>query len=258
MRAGADLRVLRAAVFAAACAALAAGGHLLAGGPGIAPWALATGWAAAFAVAAPLAGRERRSALALAAALAAGQLALHSLYTLGQRGHAMADAEAGVLGQARALLCGEHGRTLSVDQATQLVTDAGLTPHDPAGAAAAQAPALAAAHALPSSGAMILGHLLAALAAGWLLRRGEAALWRLIRLSSRWSARGAASLAPLRSALRLLRLLGAGATPSGAPTVRPPRTGHLPRRALRAAALAHAVIRRGPPVSARPGVLLAA
>ena len=255
MRAGADLRVLRAAVFAAACAALAAGGHLLAGGPGIAPWALAVGWAAAFAVAAPLAGRERHSVPALAATLAAGQLALHSLYTLGQRGHGMPAAEAGVLGQARALLCGEHGRTLDVAQATRIVTDAGLTPHGTTSAGAVQA----AAPAVPPSAAMFLGHLLAALAAGWLLRRGEAALWRLIRLSARWSARGAAWLAPLRLVLRLLRLLAAGATLSGAPAVRPPRTGHLPHRATRTAVLAHTVIRRGPPAfPARLGTVLAA
>ncbi|MBL1067960.1 hypothetical protein [Streptomyces sp. 7-21] len=249
MRAGADLRLLRAAVFAAACATLAAAGHLTASGPGVPPWALAAGWAAAFAVAVPLAGRERRSAPAMAALLAAGQLALHCLYCLGQHTASASGAggRGGVVAQAAGLLCNGHALQLTPGEARRIVTAAGLDPvgggpQPPAGPGPAGALADSAAALL--TGPMLLGHLLAATAAGWLLRRGEAALWRLVRLSRR--------LAPADSPLRALRLalrLALAVAARLLPAVRPPRprTGHLPPRPLSGADLPGAATRRGPP-----------
>ncbi|MEO3751796.1 hypothetical protein [Streptomyces sp. B6B3] len=274
MTAGAGLRLLRAAVFAAACATLAAAGHLTTGGPGIALWALALGWFAVFAVAAPLAGRERRSAPALAAVLAVGQLALHLLYCLGQHssghdtatvGGAMAGGPAGhgqhgtVLELASRLLCNDHAAGLTEAEATRVVAAAGLDPTGGPGggagtAGAAAHPAgggLADAVASLASWPMLLGHLLAALAAGWLLRRGEAALWRLVRLSARWSVEARVALATLPFLpylRRLLRALLRGPRPYTVPG--PPRPpGHHPTPATRGTVLPHAVIRRGPPRS---------
>ncbi|GAB2894154.1 hypothetical protein [Streptomyces mayteni] len=248
MRAGADLRLLRAAVFAAACATLAAAGHLSAGGPGVPAWALATGWFAAFAIAVPLAGRERRSTPALAAALGAGQLALHALYSLGQLGTGHGGAAGGghpggTIAQARRLLCNDQVMALTEARAAHIVSAAGL---DPAGGAAT------AAHDWLPSGPMLLGHLLAAVATGWLLRRGERALFRLLSLARLGDADRAFpialdTLAPaLRRALRLAGLLCAGATLLP-PARRRPHPAHRPAPAVAGIVLPHALTRRGPP-----------
>ncbi|TDC20816.1 hypothetical protein E1265_20280 [Streptomyces sp. 8K308] len=245
MRAGADLRLLRAAVFAAACATLAAAGHLSAGGPGVAGWALAAGWLAAFALAVPLAGRERRSTPAFAATLAAGQLALHALYGLGQHGSAASGGHSGggsAVEQARRLLCNDQLMALTEARATRIVSAAGLRPDaHPGGAAAA--------HDWLPSWPMLLGHLVAAVFAGWLLRRGEHALWRLLRLA-RFDGAALDVLdvlaPPLRRALRLARLLRAGALPRP-PAARRPRPGDRPHPAVAGIALPPALTRRGPP-----------
>ncbi|WP_129841407.1 hypothetical protein [Streptomyces sp. RFCAC02] len=231
MRAGADLRVLRAAVFAAACATLAAAGHLSAGGLGVSAWALAAGWAAAFLVALPLTGRERRSLPALAALLAAGQFLLHGLYSLGATG--AGHHGGGAIAQAHRLLCNDHALALTERSATRIVAAAGLDPAAPA------ADAGGAAHGLLPSGGMLAGHVLAALAAGWLLRRGEAALWRLVRLAARRPF-------TLGRVLFLARLLCADLLP-GVPVVRPARTGHHATPATSGTPLPDVVIRRGPP-----------
>ncbi|MEV5509107.1 hypothetical protein [Streptomyces orinoci] len=244
-RAGADLRLIRAAVFTAVCVVLSAGGHALASGMSVPLWALAAGGLGVFAVAAPLAGRER-SLPGIAAALALGQLALHALFGLGQRGMpAPRPADGPLAGFAGRLLCNQHPG-LSPDQARRVITDAGLDPMTHPGTAAMPAPAGhdTLGHLLPLSPQMLLGHLLAALALGWLLRRGEAALWRLVRLS----ARGIAEVAParaLRAALALIRtLLGPGAEEPAAPVRRGERRE---RRPAREPELQHFVIRRGPP-----------
>jgi hypothetical protein len=274
MRAGLDLRLLRAAVFAAVCATLAAAGHLAAAGPGIALWALAIGWAAVFAVTAPLAGRERRSTPAIAAALAAGQLALHLLYCLGQHATttsataATTRSDGNVLAMAVKLLCGEHAARLSGAEAQRIVTASGIDPTAPAthathagpgGHAASGTDCLGDAVASLASAPMLLGHLLAAIAAAWLLRRGETALWRAVRLSARWSAEALSFLQTfLRSLLRALRLTRAphGAPPPPAPVARPPRAGD--HSTATAFLLPHAVTRRGPPGPRHQQLILAA
>src|ERR1051325_3027616 len=84
-RAGTGLRVLRAAVFAAVCVVLAAAGHTLASCATVPLWTLGAGVVGVVAVAAPLAGRAR-SLPGIAALLAVGQIVLHTLFGLGQRG----------------------------------------------------------------------------------------------------------------------------------------------------------------------------
>ncbi|MEV8639141.1 MFS transporter [Streptosporangium sp. NPDC051023] len=70
---------MRTAAFSAVCVALAALGHLAAGGSGPAPLAVAAGGATVMAVTAALAGRER-SATAISVGLSAMQLFLHELF----------------------------------------------------------------------------------------------------------------------------------------------------------------------------------
>ncbi|MFF4156811.1 hypothetical protein [Streptomyces sp. NPDC001678] len=252
-RAGADLRLIRAAVFTAVCVVLSAGGHVLASCAKVPLWTLVAAGAAVFAVAVPLAGRER-SLPGIAAALAVGQLALHTLFALGQHGARGADAAAAhragadghLIDFAGQLLCDQ--RPMSAARAREVIAGAGLDPaaHAPAPAVPSGAGGAGSfVHALLPSPAMVLGHLLAALALGWLLRRGEAALWRLVRLSAE-SAREVVESALVRAlAVALLPFVRAlGAEPLAVPRW---RAAARDERPAREAEWRHVVIRRGPP-----------
>ncbi|MET8820912.1 hypothetical protein [Streptomyces rochei] len=261
-RSGNDLRFLRAAVFAAVCVVLAAAGHTLASCAGVPLWSLAAGFLGVVVVAVPLAGRER-SLPGIAVLLAVGQTALHSLFGLGQHGTAAtttagtatggtgALSDASLVQQAARLVCGTTAAAISPAEAQRILTDARVAPVADAhagGAHPADALSGSSASLLPSL-PMLLGHLLAALAAGWLLRRGDLALARLVELSaqSAHSMAEAAFVRALRAALRLVRALHTGLAAA-------PGTGPRPARSARSepprpctAALQHTVIRRGPP-----------
>ncbi|MFD9405531.1 hypothetical protein ACFWBN_00710 [Streptomyces sp. NPDC059989] len=270
--AGAGLRLIRAAVFTAVCVVLSAAGHALASCATVPWWSLCLGFLVVFAVAAPLAGR-RRALPGIAAGLTVGQLALHVLFGLGQHDAATAQVPAGtsdgsLAALAARLVCGGNSVPLSPADARQILETAGL---DPAALAeqAAQAGQLTeagqiavqghgahahlaqAATTAPVTGlfspAMLLGHLLAALAAGWLLGRGDAALFRLVELS-RLSAE-ADPVRPLRAALAFVRALGAGLPGAPARTPRAPRADAAFPAATGREALQHTVIRRGPPTA---------
>ncbi len=275
VRAGAGMRLLRTAVFTAVCVLLAAAGHAMASGRTVPAASLALGWLAVFAVVAPLAGRER-GLPGIIALLALGQLALHLVFSTGQM---CASATGSVRGAATGsslvavaarLVCNSGGGStaLTPGAARQVVLRAGLDPAGLGGAAPAGdtlMPGMSAgssgtgavhgAHmSLPAmllsmcSLPMLLGHLLAAVVAGLLLRRGEAALWRLVRLSVR-SATELASLPPsaLRRACALLAALAA-AVPCAR---RPIRGAAWPVAARhRTVWLRHCLARRGPPAVA--------
>ncbi|MFJ9625340.1 hypothetical protein [Streptomyces sp. NPDC101181] len=273
-RAGAGLRLMRAAVFTAVCVVLSAGGHVLAAGAAVPAWTLLAAFLGVFAVAAVLAGRER-SLPSIAGALAGGQLALHTLFASG--GHGGASPTAGAMGGdstlirfAADLVCGGGGgERLDAADAHRIVSTAGIDPAtltgghghlasaDAAGAASAAAgdgasgiaAVCATVTALLPSLPMFLAHLLVALATGWLLRRGETALFRLARLSA-YSAQALAAGARLRSlrgALALVRALRAA--PREQRTAGPRAVRTAADDALPAAGdpLQHLVIRRGPP-----------
>lgn len=275
-----DLRLTRAALFAAVCVVLAAAGHTLAsGGRTIPLWALAAGWFAVFALVVPMAGRERSWA-GIWVTLLGGQLVLHSLFGHGLfnpgHGHgASAPPGPGTMeALAGRLLCGPStghgaltggamtmsggpmsGGTMTMPDGTtmaasahaeQIVRGAGLAPDGITGAAYGHS-GLA---ALPGSALpMLLGHLAAALVAGWLLWRGERALWRLVGLAERAAVEVSdGPVFALRNAIILLKALRKGLsacpTPPGgagtADTCEPPFTGC-------SVLLLHCVIRRGPP-----------
>ncbi|MEV0260432.1 hypothetical protein AB0I49_03700 [Streptomyces sp. NPDC050617] len=265
-RAGADLRLLRTAVFTAVCVLLSAGGHAMASCASVPAWTLAAGFVVLFAAVAPLAGRER-SLPGIAAVLTAGQLGLHALFGLGQGALAMAaptpasdGSEGRLIAFAARLICNHPGR-LTAAEAHRLVADSGISPstvHSMTGAAGLPADAAGLSHlallqSLLPTLPMVLGHLLAGLAAGWLLRRGEAALWRAVRLSAQAAhlVADTALVLALRAALRLVRAaLRAGAgEESAAATVRRParRPYENDEAAPRELALTHSVVRRGPP-----------
>ncbi|MEV6834409.1 hypothetical protein AB0N17_07810 [Streptomyces sp. NPDC051133] len=276
-RPGAGLRILRAAVFAAVCVVLAAAGHTLASCARVPLWTLGAGFLGSLLLVAPLTGRAR-SLPGIAALLALGQTVLHTLFGLGQHGTAMAGGgmAAGPMGpmgangsmgpmhaasltdsalveRAARLVCGSSPSMLTPGHAYHLLLNAHLI--DPSGRAVGS-PALS--HAQDATGSsagllpslpMLLGHVLAALAAGWLLRRGDLALLRLIELSAHGVAEGAL-VRSLRAALALTRALCAGLLPAtgSGPSVRRIDRDETP--APHTTALQHTVIRRGPPAAA--------
>ncbi|MET8827558.1 hypothetical protein ABZX40_16580 [Streptomyces sp. NPDC004610] len=276
--------MLRAAVFAAVCVVLSAVGHAMASCAAVPLWALGTGFAGVLAVAVPLAGR-RRSLGGIAGLLTVGQLALHSLFGLGQHRTAEATveaaraaADASLVERAARLVCGTTSGALSPAEAQRILTEARLMPgaggaHHPGEALSggADASVSGGADAAVSGGVdaavfssavllpslpMLLGHVLAAVAAGWLLRRGDLALLRLIALSVQGREgveRGRAEMAPvraLRMALALVRALCAGlsAAPENGP--RAVRAADFAPPEPCAEALQHSVVRRGPPGTA--------
>ncbi|MFD5902075.1 hypothetical protein ACFWHG_11310 [Streptomyces microflavus] len=189
---------------------------------------------------------------------------------------------------AAGLVCGGGAGQLDAADAHRIVTTAGIDPSTlsqshghlaSAGAATAAAPdggpGLASAVADGGSGLasavtdggsglasvyasvtallpalpMFLAHLLAALAAGWLLRRGEAALFRLARLSAHGAQELAAGarLRSLRAALALVRALRAGAREQLVCGPRALRTADDEPAPATGDPLQHLVVRRGPP-----------
>ncbi|MEU0136790.1 hypothetical protein ABZ172_22580 [Streptomyces sp. NPDC006296] len=259
-RAGAGMRLLRTAVFTAVCVVLAAAGHGLAAGMTVPGWSLLAGFAGVFAAAALLAGRER-TLPSITAALAAGQLVLHVLFGLGRHMPAAAagSGDDALIRFAAGLVCGAGPAQLNAGEAHRIVATAGLDPAAVAQGHVHGAPGAAASAADPSlladlvSGLpglpMLLGHLLAALATGWLLRRGEIALFRLATLSAQGGRQLAAGarLRALRAAMALVRVLRAGLpgrTPTGPRTLRSAVDAPVPATGD---PLQHMVIRRGPP-----------
>jgi hypothetical protein len=185
-RSGNDLRILRAAVFAAVCVVLAAAGHTLASCATVPLWSLGAGFLGAVLVAVPLAGR-RRSLTGIAVLLTIGQTALHALFGLGQHGTTAVTAsgtalastggpgpmsDASLVQQAARLVCGTTAAAISPAQAQRILSDARIAPDLHPGATHHPADALStagtSASLLPSL-PMLLGHVLAALATGWLL-----------------------------------------------------------------------------------------
>ncbi|WP_051813817.1 hypothetical protein [Kitasatospora sp. MBT63] len=273
-----DLRVARAVPFALVCTLIAAAGHALVGGGEVGLPALASGFAVVTAAAVLLGGRER-SAAAIAGALGIGQLGLHLLFhglaTAAAGASAVAGPMAGMTGMTGApgtgaaggqaagigVLPALAGRLICDDRpgngpsalppgstAEQVVSAAGLDPQAytvGAHAGAGHVSGIAAAFA-GMSPSMLLGHLAAALVAGWWLRRGEAALWRLVRVTAVAAREWAI---PLRSALTLLAAVLLGPLADGRELRRP--TGPAEDwRLPGAAALRHSVHRRGPPLTA--------
>ncbi|BBC34615.1 hypothetical protein SGFS_059090 [Streptomyces graminofaciens] len=246
-RPGGDLRALRAAVFAAVCVVLAGAGHALASCATIPWWSLGVGFLGVFAVAAPLAGRER-SLPGIAALLAVGQTVLHTLFGLGQHQATTTRLspealDAALVARAARLVCGATAAALSPAQAQRILVDAGLGTHvhDPADAMSTAPDSSAS--VLPSL-PMLLGHVLAAVAAGWVLRRGDLALLRLVRLSAEGPL-----VRSLRGALALARALFDGLLGTPETGSRAPRAGYAVPSALRTTALQHTVVRRGPPTA---------
>ncbi|MFF4121517.1 hypothetical protein [Streptomyces sp. NPDC001714] len=214
MNASPAVRSLRAAVFAAVCVLLAAVGHGLAMGDLPPLWADAAGFAVVFALSRALAGRER-GLHEIGVGMLLTQAGLHFGFDAARAvtpAPAPASAPAMTMAHIR-----PHGDVMT-----------GMAGMGGTGSGGPQYPHL---HVLLTAHAT-LAHVLAALVAAWWLRRGEAALWSLLRRT--------AALVPGLAAWWQDAPLPA---PAGGP--RPAPAGPIRPRPL--LALRHAVSRRGPP-----------
>ncbi|WP_052391117.1 hypothetical protein [Streptomyces sp. NRRL B-24484] len=228
-----QFRLLRVAVFATACVALAALGHAAVSGQPVAVPVLGAAAAGTAAGTWLLAGR-RRGIAAITGWMTAAQAALHLLF---EQTAARPAAPAPSADLLRLLLC-VHGETPAGVDPVELARAAGL---DPAvlGTAAGHAHGLhggggggtALLHGM--SPGMAAAHLAAALACSLLLWRGEAALAAVV-----------AALRTLAEVFAPLVLVLAPFRHEPPRTVRPAvRRVRRPRQP----ALAYAVGRRGPP-----------
>lgn len=252
MLASRPLRAARAAVFAAVCVTLSAAGHAFMSHEPLPLWAVAAGFGAVGATAYAAAGRER-SWVGITALLAVGQLALHTLFSLAaattsaaaSAGHSGAGGGLSVLDR---LLCGSRHADGSIIlpagwSPQDIVAAAGLDPTAPGALPTAPVAGHTAGPTLFDGGlGMLAAHLVAALAAGWWLRRGEAALFRLLELLRRLST---AAVAPLRTVLALMF----GTVPCVHAPAGVRRTRATVSRPI-SVHLRHAVVRRGPPAFA--------
>ncbi|WP_161362592.1 hypothetical protein [Streptomyces sp. SID3343] len=233
---------MRAAVFAAVCAALAACAHAWMSPDPLPTWAPAVGFGAVFVAAFAGAGRQR-SLASITALLAVAQVALHTLFTWASA--VAAPALPGPTGSGSLLdrlLCGPR------DSDGHILLPSGWSPEEIVRNARVD-PALlpgpdasAGQHHMHGSGpmlfdggtGMLLAHVVAALLTGWWLRRGEAALFTVLALAA----------APLRVVFAVLCALVVPAV-EAADGAR--RTGAEPDVATHQTYLRHAVTRRGPP-----------
>ncbi|WMX47416.1 hypothetical protein [Streptomyces roseicoloratus] len=227
------LRALRAAFFAAVCVTLAAVGHSSLSAHPVPPSSLLAAFAVTAALAWAAAGR-RRGPVAVAAGLAAVQGTLHLIFGAGEHG-----GPGGTVGSPSPELPAEVLADPYLTHAAQAAHAAHAAAHG--GSHTAMAHAMDGAAAAAGSGAasgtgMLAAHVLAALACGLWLARGEAALFALARTV------GARAWAPLRLLLAAVRIL-VPARPAVRRTVRPRR--HT--RPLHGVLLARSVSRRGPP-----------
>lgn len=223
-RTGWQLRTLRAVIFTALCVTLSAASHVLLSQAPLPLGTVAMLSVGVFAIAFALAGRQRRY-WSIATLLVPLELTSDTVFTTGQ--HACYGASGGpVAGSLRAmgvdLLCG--GGDLGTPLA-RMAAQGGGTGSLSTAVSSATPWLLLAAHVA-----------VGLLAAAW-LRRGEAAVERLLRAVVGFAFR------PLLLAVAAV----ASAISAAQPAIRPVRPS---RQAPALPLLVHSVVRRGPPRSA--------
>lgn len=224
----AGVRTARAAVFTALCVTLSTGAHVLLSGSPVPLTPLIAISAGVFLLAFALAGRERGFGR-IAALLIPLELAADTVFTTGQ--HACYGPAGGpVAGPLRSvgfdLLCGGG----SVGTPLARMAASGDTGAVPLGADGAAGPAV--------PWVLLAAHVGVGLLAAAYLRRGEAALDRLMR------AVAAMAFRPLRLAFAVCRTAAERVSPALMPRATDVRTP------LALPLLTHSVPRRGPPVLA--------
>ncbi|AXK32663.1 hypothetical protein DVA86_08405 [Streptomyces armeniacus] len=217
----AGFRTARAAVFTALCVALSAGAHVLLSGTPVPPVTLVAVSAGVFLLAFALADRER-GYFRIAALLIPLELFADTVFTTGQ--HACYGQAGGpVTGPLRSVgidfVCagGDFGTPLA-----QMAHGGSSLP-------------LQAAAPAGSPWLLLSAHVAVGLLAAAWLRRGEAAVARLLR------AAAATAFRPLLLAVATCRTSAADGPPAGTARALPVRT------ARKFPLIRHSVLRRGPP-----------
>ncbi|MFJ7181946.1 hypothetical protein ACIQXA_37620 [Streptomyces massasporeus] len=232
------LRVVRTAMFAAVCAMSTALGHALMADDVLPWWAVGVAFAAAASGAWRLTGRERR-AVTIVGATVVSQGLLHLLFSLT---HQLVRSSTAVGAPIAEWPSGTHGMAFShsgVGMHHPGMHHPGM--HAPVPEASSGAPFMSAVTHSASAG-MLLAHLLAAVACGVWLWRGEAAVHRIGR------ALAAALFAPLRRVCRVLLRTDARCASTTCRTA----LGVAEDARPAPSSLRHAVVRRGPPQGHRP------
>lgn len=221
------LRPVRAAVFAAVCVVTTALGHALMSGDLLPWWAVGVAFAASASAGWWLTLRERGFETVVGVTVVAQGL-LHLLFSLAPRLASARDAAAAA--QETPAAPSTHHEMAAMSHAGMLMH------HSDAMEEPAKEPLLSlVTHG--GSGGMLLAHLLAAVACGVWLWRGEAAVHRIGR------ALAATLFAPLRRVCRVLfRTVAGHELP-----LRRSAVGGSERRQPTPAELRHSVVRRGPP-----------
>ncbi|WP_329272528.1 hypothetical protein [Streptomyces pseudovenezuelae] len=228
--AAAVLRPMRAALFAAVCVVTTALGHALMSGDLLPWWAVGVAFVATASAGWWLTLRERGVETVVGATVVAQGLQ-HLLFSLAP-GLVSARNTAAGAPEASGVSATHHGMAA--------MSHSGMLMHHPGTMVRPAEEPLLSVVTHGGSGGMLLAHLLAAVACGVWLWRGEAAVHRIGR------ALAAALFAPLR---RVCRVLFRTAAWCELPSRRAAAGGPECRRST-PAELRHAVVRRGPP---RPG-----
>ena len=185
------LPTLRAAVFAAVCLGLGVAAHRLMSGTAIPAWAMVLGGLGAY-VPARFGTRRERGLVGILALMGVVQIALHLLFAFAQ------DAAVSAASAASAA-------TMPMPPSTSMST-AGM--HMPSGAsmrgmAMAGMGMPGAGGAMRMGAGMLLGHVVAAVICAWWLRRGDAAVHRVVCCATGWAlgcVLVAFHIAPVRAA----------------------------------------------------------
>ncbi|MFJ3821705.1 hypothetical protein [Streptomyces nodosus] len=224
------VRSVRAAVFAVVCVLLAAAGHTLATGFAPPLWVQAGGFLAVFTVGTALAARER-SQFGIGAAMLVVQGGLHLAFDA----TGPPDVPTPPAMHLPGLSTETHGAGLHAAMHSEGLHAAMHMMGTPMTGMSMAAMPPGMPLAAPSHGMSapaVVAHLAAALVASWCLRRGEAALWSLLR-------KAVAFVPGLAAWWRTAAPLPGYALPTGP---------FAPRRhPLRQTLLRHALSRRGPP-----------
>lgn len=230
------LRPVKAAVFATVCVLATALGHALISGDTLPWWAMGVAFTGTASGAWWLTGRERCAATVVGATVVAQGL-LHLLFSLSAKLTPTSNAAVGGPGVVGVRSGTSHG--VDISHSGMAMHHAGA--HSEAmGTPADESLWSAATHG--GSLGMLLAHLVAAVACGVWLWRGEAAVHRIAR------ALAAVVFAPLRRICRVLfRTAARHEVPSRGALV-----GDEESRRPVTAALRHAVVRRGPPRERMP------
>lgn len=186
---GRSLRGARAAVFAAMCVGLTAAGHVWMSGRAVPLWALALAFAALIAAGYAVAGRQR-GFLPISALMLVGELALHALFCLAQNTGRSASTAAHAVSASASASASIPPLPKFLSGPTVPLSDwlcgmgawkSGMT--GGAGTSGTLGARLAADVMMSGHGTvgMLAVHGVAGLICAWWLRRGEAAVFQLLR-----------------------------------------------------------------------------